>query len=113
MKRWFVVAFAMLGFACGVHAQVAPQVVDTTVCDVVKKPAPFDGKMVRIKGTVIAGFDQFAIKDATDPNCGYPVNTIRPQYPQGTKGKAGAAAIVSSQRRRTLPGNTRRPRGQQ
>ncbi|MGB6696148.1 MAG: hypothetical protein WBE56_18310, partial [Terracidiphilus sp.] len=67
MKRWFVVAFAMLGFACGVHAQVAPQVVDTTVCDVVKKPAPFDGKMVRIKGTVIAGFDQFAIKDATDP----------------------------------------------
>ncbi|MFZ1941522.1 MAG: hypothetical protein WBA18_04405 [Terracidiphilus sp.] len=109
MKRWFVVAFAMLGFACGVHAQVAPQVVDTTVCDVVKKPAPFDGKMVRIKGTVIAGFDQFAIKDATDPNCGYPVNTIWLQYPQGTKGKAGAAAIVELQPAKNFAGQYTAP----
>jgi hypothetical protein len=109
MKRWFVVAFAMLGFACGMHAQAAPQVVDATVCDVVKKPAPFDGKIVRIKGTVIVGFDQFAIKDATDPNCGYPVNTIWLEYPQGTKGKAGPAAIVELQPAKNFAGQDTLP----
>ena len=93
MKRYFVAACLLLVFGCAVYAQV----VDTTVCDVVKKPAPFNGKMVRIKGTVVAGLDQFMIKDSTDPNCGYQVNAIWLAYPQGTKGKAGAAAIVTVQ----------------
>jgi len=84
----------MLGLVCGLHAQAPAQVVDATVCDVVQKPAPFDGKMVRIKGVVIAGFDEFAIRDAKDPNCGYPVDVIWLEYPQGTKGKAGPAALV-------------------
>ena len=53
MKRCFVVGCLILGFGLGLHAQV----VDTTVCDVVKKPETFNGKMVRIKGTVVAGFD--------------------------------------------------------
>ena len=82
------------------------------MCDVVKKPAPFDGKMVRIKGTVIAGFDEFVIKDAADPNCGYPVDAIWLHYPQGTKGKAGPVAIVEVQPAQNFAGNTRRPRGQ-
>ncbi len=113
MKRWFVVAFAVFGMVSGLRAQApapAPaQVMDTTVCDVVKKPASFDGKIVRIKGTVIVGFDQFAIKDATDPNCGFPVNTIWLEYPQGTKGKAGAAAIVEIQPAKNFSGQYTAP----
>ena len=93
MKRCLVVAGLILGLACGLRAQVT----DTTVCDVVKKPASFDGKTVRIKGTVVAGFDEFVIKDTADPNCGFPVNAIWLSYPQGTKGKAGPAAIVTVQ----------------
>ena len=100
MKRYFVVACLLLGLGSGLHAQV----VDTTVCDVVKKPESFNGKMVRIKGTVAAGFDEFAIKDATDPNCGYPVDAIWLSYPQGTKGKAGPAAIVEIQPARNFAG---------
>jgi hypothetical protein len=113
MKRWIVVVLAVSGLGSGLRAQApaaaAPQVLDTTVCDVVKKPAPFDGKMVRIKGTVFAGFDQFAIKDASDPNCGYPVNTIWLEYPQGTKGKAGAAAIVELQPAKNFAGQYAAP----
>jgi hypothetical protein len=93
MKRCLVIAGLFLGLACGLRAQV----MDTTVCDVVKKPASFDGKTVRIKGTVVAGFDEFVIKDAADPNCGFPVNAIWLSYPQGTKGKAGPAAMVTVQ----------------
>ncbi len=100
MKRCFVVAGLFLGVGLGLHAQV----VDTTVCNVVKQPESFKGKMVRIKGTVVAGFDEFAIEDATDPNCGYPVNAIWISYPQGTKGKAGAAAIVEVQPARNFTG---------
>jgi len=88
MRRFLVLVLAMLGLSCALNAQVT----DTTVCDVVKSPAPFNGKMVRIKGTVVAGFDEFAIKDAADSNCGFPVNAIWLAYPQGSKGKAGPTA---------------------
>jgi len=76
-------------FGCGLHAQAAAAPVDVKVCDVVKSPASFDGKLVRIKGTVVAGFDEFIIKDATDPNCGYQVNGIWLSYPQGSKASPG------------------------
>jgi hypothetical protein len=109
MKVYFVVALAVLGLGCGLRAQTPAQVTDTTVCDVVKKPAPFDGKIVRIKGTVVAGFDQFVIKDATDPNCGYPVNAIWLSYPQGTKGKAGPAAILQIQPAKNFSGQYTAP----
>ena len=101
MKRFLLAILAVLGLGIGLRAQApaaAPaQVTDVKVCDVIAKPASFDGKMVRIKGTVFVGFDEFAIKDSTDPNCGYPVNAIWLEYPQGTKGKAGAAAILEVQ----------------
>ena len=82
---------------------------DTTVCDVVKKPEAFDGKIVRIKGTVIAGFDEFVIADATDPNCGYQVNAIWLAYPPGTKGKAGPAAMVVIQPAKNFTGTVTPP----
>jgi len=104
MKRWIVGFFAILGLGCALRAQAPAAVTDTTVCDVVKKPAPFDGKMVRIKGTVVVGLDEFVIKDAADPNCGYQVNAIWLAYPQGTKGKAGPAAMVQVQPAKSFSG---------
>ncbi len=84
----------ILGFGGELYAQAAAPV-DTTVCDVVKKPQALNGQIVRIKGTVVAGFDEFVIKDSTDSNCGYPVNAIWLAYPPGTKGKAGPAAMLT------------------
>ncbi len=103
MKRGLILACLVFGYGCGLYAQAAAPV-DTTVCDVVKKPQAFDGKTVRIKGTVIAGFDEFVIKDATDPNCGYPVNAIWLAYPPGTKGKAGPAAMLVIQPAKNFTG---------
>ena len=96
MKRLVVLIGLFLAFGCGLHAQAAAPV-DVKVCDVVKSPASFDGKLVRIKGTVVAGFDEFVIKDATDPNCGYQVNGIWLSYPQGSKAKSGPVAFVTAQ----------------
>jgi hypothetical protein len=96
MKRLIVLIGLLLAFECGLHAQAAAPV-DVNVCDVVKNPASFDGKMVRIKGTVVAGFDEFVIKDAADPNCGFQVNAIWLSYPQGSKAKSGPVAIVTAQ----------------
>ncbi len=103
MKRCLILACIVFGFGCGVYAQSAAPV-DTTVCDVVKKPQAFDGKMVRIKGTVVAGLDEFVIKDSPDPNCGYPVNAIWLAYPPGSKGKAGPAAMLVVQPARNFKG---------
>jgi len=100
MKRSLVLVLMILGLGCGLHAQV----MDTTVCDVVRKPASFDGKMVRIKGIVVAGFDEFVIKDSGDSNCGFQVDAIWLQYPQGSKGKAGPAAILQIQPARNFTG---------
>jgi hypothetical protein len=100
MKRCLVFAGLILGLGVGLHAQVT----DTNVCDVAKNPASFDGKMVRITGTVVAGFDQFIIEDAKDPNCGYQVDGIWLSYPAGAKGKAGPAAMLVIQPARNFAG---------
>ena len=91
MKRFFVFALLVCAGACGVLAQT----VDTTVCAIVKNPKSFDGKIVRVKGMVVAGLDEFIVKDSSP--CGYPVDGIWISYPQGTKGKAGAAMMVQVQ----------------
>jgi hypothetical protein len=111
MKRFMVLMGLLLTFTCGLHAQAAPPAapVDVKVCDVVKSPASFDGKMVRIKGTVVAGLDEFVIKDATDPNCGYPVNAIWLSYPQGSKAKSGPVAIVTAQPAHNFAGTLNTP----
>jgi hypothetical protein len=108
MKRFFVLFGLILTFECGLHAQAAAPV-DVKVCDVVKNPASFNGKMVRIKGTVVAGFDEFIVKDATDPNCGFPVNGIWLSYPLGTKAKSGPAAMVTVQPARNFAGTNNAP----
>ncbi len=91
MKRVLVLALFASACACGLYAQA----VDTTVCAIMKSPKAFDGKIVRVKGTVTAGFDDFIVKDSSP--CGYQVDGIWLAYPQGTKGKAGAIAVLQVQ----------------
>ena len=86
MKRFMVLIAFLFAGACTLHAQA----VDTTVCDVLKNPASFNGKMVRIKGTVSAGLDQFIVRGS---DCGQPVDAIWLSYPEGTKGKAAPDSL--------------------
>jgi len=67
------------------------QVVDTTVCAILANPQSFDGKIVRVKGTVVAGFDEFTIKTQ---GCG---RSIWLSYPAGTNAKGGPDAVLSLQ----------------
>jgi hypothetical protein len=89
MKRLLALAF-VCALSCCLHAQI----VDTTVCEILKSPASFNGKIVRVKGTVTAGFDQFVV---VGPGCGQRVNAIWLSYPEGTKAKAGPAATLQLQ----------------
>jgi hypothetical protein len=111
MKQILIAGTMILGMGCAARAQAPAGVTDVVVCDVVRKPAPFDGKMVRIKGTVVVGFDEFVIKDAADPNCGFEVNAIWLQYPQGTKGKAGPASMLTIQPAHNFTGKYAHARG--
>jgi len=92
---------------CGLAAAAGAQVVDTDVCAIVKNPVSFDGKIVRIKGIAVAGYDQFIIKDANV--CGFPVDGIWLEYPTGTHGKAGAVALVTAQPARNYSGPYKAP----
>ncbi len=86
---------------CSLHPNsLRAQITDTSVCEIIASPAAFDGKTVRIKGTVVAGFDEFIIQG---PGCNQPVNAIWLSYPEGTKGKAGPAAYVQVQLGRNNP----------
>jgi hypothetical protein len=73
---------------------LAAQVGDVSICEILANPQSFDGKIVRVKGTVTAGFDEFALRDA---GCNRVINAIWLAYPEGTKGKAGPAAFVQLQ----------------
>jgi hypothetical protein len=87
MRRFFALILFDCVATCGLYAQA----IDTTVCTVLKNPASFDGKTVRIKGTVVTGFDQFVVDDG---DCGEDVNGIWLAYPRGTKAKSGPVAMV-------------------
>lgn len=90
MKRFWGLAFLLCVVTCAASAQV----VDTTVCAVLANPAGFNGKTVRIKGTVESNFDQFVVSDGS---CGNNVNGIWLAYPQGTKVKSGPVAMLELQ----------------
>jgi len=69
------------------------QVVDAPVCGLLANPLAFDGKLVRVKATAVAGFDEFVIQ-ASGCASG---EAIWLAYPSGTKGKAGPAALLQLQ----------------
>ena len=97
MKQ-IIFAFVCLLISAGA---AGAQAVDAKLCDVLAHPRDFDGKMVRVTGTVIAGFDEFMIKDAS---CKQKVNAIWLDYPAGTKAKAGPVAVVTLQLAKNSPG---------
>jgi hypothetical protein len=96
MKR-LLASISIFAFSCCLHAQA----VDTTVCEILKNPVSFNGKIVKIKGTVEAGFDQFVVKGA---DCGQKVNDIWLAYPEGTKAKAGPVAVLQLQPAKNFAG---------
>jgi hypothetical protein len=93
-----ILALAVIcAVSCCLHAQVA----DTTVCDILKAPQSFNGKIVRVKATVVAAFDQFVVRDG---DCGLANNNIWLSYPEGSKAKAGPAVMVRVQPARNFAG---------
>jgi hypothetical protein len=92
MKRTFIF-IVLMGYLV-IPSSLAAQIMDATVCDILANPQSFDGKIVRIKGVVIAGFEEFAIKGL---GCNQMVNAIWLAYPEGTKGKAGPVASLRLQ----------------
>ena len=101
MKRLCILASFIFAAACLLQAPAVAQAVDTTVCNILANPQSFDGKVVRIKGTVVAGFDQFIVKG---DKCGQPVDGIWLAYPQGSKAKAGPVALLELQPARNFSG---------
>jgi len=95
-----------LGLICAFSACVHAQAVDATVCDILKNPASFNGKIVRVKGTVSAGFDQFIVKGA---ECGQKVDGIWLSYPEGSKAKSGPEAILQLQPAQSFSGTVVAP----
>ncbi len=89
MKRLFCIA-AICTIVTSLHAQT----VDTSVCDILKDPQAFNGKMVRIKATVSSGFDEFVIRAE---ECHHAINSIWLAYPEGTKAKSGPVVILQLQ----------------
>jgi len=92
MKR--ILTFLALLACLLVPSALRAQITDASVCDILANPQSFDGKMVRIQGRVIAGFDEFAVQGA---DCKQLVNAIWLAYPEGTKGNAGPAAFLRLQ----------------
>jgi hypothetical protein len=97
MRRILMLSMLAMTCACGAEAQA----VQTTVCAVLKDPASFNGKIVTMKGTAAAGFDEFILKDE---DCGLPVNAIWLDYPPGSKAKAGPIALVVLQPAKNFAG---------
>lgn len=95
--KWLI---PVLLLCCSSSVFLPAQIVDVTTCEILANPSSFDGKTVRVKGTVSAGFDEFVLKDAA---CNQPLNAIWLAYPEGTKGKAGPAAFVQLQLGRNNP----------
>jgi len=89
-----ILLFILLMGCLAIPSSLSAQVTDSTVCDILANPQSFDGKIVKIKGVVIAGFEEFAIKGS---GCNQAINAIWLAYPEGTKGKAGPAAFLRLQ----------------
>ena len=60
-RLWLVLTLAVFS----AHCQVLP----TTVCDITRVPSAFDGKIVKVRATVVSGFEVFAIRDVNS-ECG-------------------------------------------
>lgn len=87
-----ILAISSLAVLCAASSGVAnAQVVDAKVCDVVGHPTQFDGKTVRLTGTVQVGVDSFLMRG---DSCG---DALWLSYPVGTKARSGPATVVTVQ----------------
>jgi len=79
-----LLCFGSVAFAPSAAGQ--DKVVSATICEVVKNPADFDNKLVRLKATLAGNFEISAIRDPVDKDC----ESIWFTYPG-----SGPAAYVS------------------
>jgi hypothetical protein len=100
VTRMKLLLVLVLLFCSAISGPLCAQVVDASTCDILSNPQSFDGKIVRLKGTVSSGFEEFVVKDSS---CGQPINAIWLAYPDGTKGKAGPAAFLRLQLAKNNP----------
>ena len=90
-RYWWTRYIVAAGFVAGIAVGAQAQAVDASVCDVINHPMKYDGKIVRLKGTVQVDFDSFIMRGDT---CS---NSLWLSYPAGTKAKSGPAAVISMQ----------------
>jgi hypothetical protein len=67
-RRSFLILCSLASIASS-HAVAQDKVATTTVCDVVKEPATFDNKVVRLSATLAGNFEILAIRDSVDKGC--------------------------------------------
>lgn len=58
-----------LALTAALVGSAAAQTVQTSVCEITRSPASFDGKMVRLRATVVSGFEAFGIRDPGNEKC--------------------------------------------
>jgi hypothetical protein len=88
--------FTALALVVTATAHAQSVAVEATPCDVLSRPMDFNGKTVRLTGTVQTGLDDFVLRA---PGCaGTPLSSpqaIWIDYPRGTHGKAGPAMRIA------------------
>jgi hypothetical protein len=82
-------AQAAVSLAHGQSPATPAAVTETTVCAITNHPSNYDGKTVRLTGTVQAGFDSFILRA---DSCSTPLWL---SFPAGTKAKSGPAISLT------------------
>jgi hypothetical protein len=62
--------FWLASAVCLLIGSAAAKPVPTSVCEIARSPASFDGKLVRLRATVVSGFEAFGIDDPNNKKCG-------------------------------------------
>lgn len=82
MRKWVWIC-AIFVAAAGTCAQ-GDGVIDATVCTILADPVAYNGKMVRVRGRIVTGFEFFDIRGK---ECGQPINSITLSYPDDPRVK--------------------------
>jgi hypothetical protein len=69
VTRYLILA----SFCFFVDGSAAVQIADASVCEILANPPSLDGKIVRVKRTVVAGFEEFVVRGS---GCNQAVNAI-------------------------------------
>jgi hypothetical protein len=69
-RQVFLGLLAVMALCAAPSVQAHGKVTDATVCEVAKDPAAFDNKFVRLRATLVEGFEISAIEDPQNRKCG-------------------------------------------